>query len=224
MSRLIVPRSDRKASAGLVKNGVNEKETDMRSGWRDSVRRWVAAFLMAGLSGVASVAHAAFIVRGDAVFDDATGLLWERAVNKAGNDVASWVGANAYAEGLTLEGKDDWRLPTIGELENLYLGIKASGVCTGYFGNTVFDCTGDRSPFIGIQSRIWSATLVDPTNQFGGHYAYDFADGRRLGYIDLNNDPAAWAVRAGDVPEPGTLALLGLGLAGLGLSRRRRAN
>jgi len=54
----------------------------------------------------------------DTVKDTCTGLTWQR---DTGNGAAtlSWSEALAYCEGLTLGGRDDWRLPNVTELFSL---------------------------------------------------------------------------------------------------------
>jgi hypothetical protein len=54
--------------------------------------------------------------RDGTVTDRATGLTWTRADSGKTMD---WKAALAYAEGLTLAGHDDWRLPNVKELQSI---------------------------------------------------------------------------------------------------------
>lgn len=171
-----------------------------------NISKWAAAAAFVALTGAA---QAGLAVNGDGtVTDTATNLIWLQDWNVNGEQ--NWVTQKAWAENLSFANSSDWALPSIDDYNALFAA----------YGNPT-----SLIEFTNVQSgSYWSGTEYSVSPIF---VAWVF---RTSNGVEDRGDKSfglyGVAVRQGDVtasvPEPGTLALAGLALAGIAASRRRK--
>lgn len=204
----------------------------------------LSGLVFAGIMASGSV-QASLIDRGGGlIYDTVLDISWLKDANNAktsGYDAdgkMNWSAANSWAANLTYAGYNDWRLPTalnydgsapcylyycsgseMGHLFYVDLGVHA-------FASILSSVDADLTKFSNVQSYFYWTGFQSVRDQ---GYAWLFAN--QSGGQGVNNENFefyAWAVRDGDVasvatiPEPGTLALLGLALTGLAVSKKRQ--
>ena len=173
--------------------------------------------ILATVVVASSVAQAALTVRGvdslgnQLIYDSTANVTWYDYTNRYGSQDYELTWASALVVSYDGQTLDDWRLPHMMEFNQLWYNELPNRV--------LYPQSDWASPF---QHLGFSAYWCDERHpQLPNVYGMVFFtnSGDHL-FVDRTASYYGMAVRAGDVPEPATLSLLGLG--GLAMLRWRR--
>ncbi len=97
------------------------------------------------------------------VTDNATGLQWQDDYIDNGGYIkeANWADAKTYCANLTLDGKTDWRLPTIEELVSITDKGRTNPAIDPVFQNVAFSDYWSSTTLVSDTSDAW---VVDFSN------------------------------------------------------------
>ncbi len=114
---------------------------------------------------------ASFVREGEVVKDNTTNLFWQDD-NASKTVRLNFEGAKKHCESLSLEGYDDWRLPSLLELQSIVDFKEVKPAINGAFKNITPRLYWTSTLYIGDLGRAW--------------YVY-FYDGRIHYYLHAND-------------------------------------
>lgn len=115
------------------------------------------------------------------VLDLATGLQWQKTDSAVG---MNWQAALAYAEGLSLGGYQDWRLPNAKELQSIVDYTRCPDTTASPAIDPLFSCTAITNEGGELDYPFYWSSTTHATWSGGGSAAAYLCFGRGLGYFN----------------------------------------